>query len=147
MKKLITLSFVISSYYCNSQVNVSIAGTNRGGEFKMGHLVNAGKFELDIQAGIRGSCQAENPFLESLTVGLPLYVTEEFVVTPAAGYSIYQIQEDKENTTKGTAPYGSVEFGWERIMNDGGRSCLRLFATAQYCKVAAFGVGLRAFFR
>lgn len=147
MKKLVTLALIACSCSAKAQLNVSLSGTNKGAEFKIGDLVDAGRFELDFQAGIRGSREASNPFLGSIAVGLPLYVTEEIVLTPAAGAAIYQIQVDKEFMDKGTAPYGSFEIGWERIKNDGSRTALRVFITAQYCKVAAFGAGLRGFFR
>lgn len=148
MKQLLFLTIALAATQAKAQLNTSIAGTNKGAAWYIGYLAQVHQFELDIQAGIRGSRQAQNPFIGSLSIGVPLYVTEELVITPAGGYAVYQIQPSgKESTDKGATPYGAVEFGWERIMNDGGRSCLRLFATAQYCKTTAFGIGLRAFFR
>ncbi len=147
MKHLIPLLLLFA--IAQAQPYAGIGITNKGRNISVGY-----SNVVDIQAAIRGSRSSETPMVASFSIGLPLYVGE-IVITPAAGYGYYTRQDFSQydappykiTTDKGYAPYGAIEIGWERTKSDGSLTGMRLFATAQYCKVAAFGVGIKGFIR
>lgn len=156
MKKVIALAGLIIAIKTQAQVHVGITGTSRGGNFHTGYLLTLpSQVEVDFQAGIKGSRRADNPWVYNLSVGLPLYLTDRLILTPASGAAYYSVKDLTEEPTepykiqddKGIAPYGQIELGFEQIKFDGNRAVMRLFISAQYCKNFYAGVGIKGFFR
>lgn len=150
MKYALILTLLIATQ-TKAQFNIGIGFTNKGANPSIGYTVHG----IDIQAAIRGSRNAANPWLSTLSVGMPLYPVGGLVITPAIGYAYYSSKDFSKYIapqyaiieTNGSALYGSFEIGYEKVKQDESRGVGRVFVSAQYCKGLYFGCGIRCFLR